>query len=79
MALNVKSVAIQSFATFLIGSNVFSRIISVVTRQNDKPLTSDEKRHAALEEIKLIGIELGEWAIRLGLELAVAFIKSKAK
>ncbi|MGZ8172569.1 MAG: hypothetical protein ACXWT0_01575 [Methylobacter sp.] len=76
--MNIKAVAISSFARFILGGNVFSRLLSVVTRQQDKVLSGAEKRHAALEDIKTIGLELAEWAVNLGIELAVAWLKSKS-
>jgi hypothetical protein len=69
---------IQQFASFLLGSDIFNRLKAVVERQNDKALTGPEKRHAALEEIKEIGLDLANWAVNLGVELAVAWFQHKA-
>lgn len=67
---------INSFAKFVIGSDVFTRVKAVVERQESKELSGVEKRQAALDEIKEIGLEIANWAINLALELAVAYLRS---
>lgn len=75
--MSLKSTVIGSFANFLLGSNTFDRIKAVILRQADKDISGDEKRESALEEIRLIGLGVATWAINLGIELAVAWLKSK--
>ena len=77
--MSVKSVAISSFGKFILGGKVFSRLLGIVTRHDDKDLTGDEKRSLALADIKLIGLDIGRWAINLGIELAVAWIRSRSE
>lgn len=76
--MSLKSTVIGSFANFLLGSNTFDRIKAVILRQADKDISGDEKRESALEEIRLIGLGVATWAINLGIELAVAWLKTKS-
>ncbi|MEM2159430.1 MAG: hypothetical protein QXN55_00560 [Candidatus Nitrosotenuis sp.] len=69
---------IQQFASFLLSNDTFERLKAVVERQNDKNLTGPEKRHAALQEIKEIGLDLANFAINVGIELAVLYFNMKA-
>lgn len=74
--MSVKSVVISSFATFLLGSDTFARIKGVVLRQDEKDISGLEKRHAALTEIKTIGLGIAAWAVNLAVELAVAYLRT---
>jgi|GEM_PF-1343179 len=77
--MKVKAVAINSFAQFMLGSDTFKKILHIVTVLNARNLSGEEKRRAALEEIKTIAGDLAAWAVNLGIELAVAYLKSLAK
>lgn len=76
--MKVTPFVIEKFSAFLLGSNVFARIKGVVERQNDKDLSGVEKRHAAISEIKTIGLEIATWAINVGIELAVVYLRAKS-
>lgn len=76
--MKVAPFLIDRFASFLIGSDVFSRVKATVERQDAKELTGEEKRAAAVSEFKTIGLEIAKWAVNLAIELAVAFLRSKA-
>jgi hypothetical protein len=71
--------AIQLIASLILGSDVFSRILGVVDRWAEKEISGAEKRKGVLDEIEVIGLKLGESAARFGIELAVQFLKAKAK
>jgi len=77
--MNIKTAAISSFARFIMGGDVFNRLISIIKRQQSTVLTGHEKRQAAFEEAKIIGIAITDWAINLGIELAVAWLRSQSK
>lgn len=77
--MNIKSIAIASFAKFIFGGDVFNRLLGIIKRQQDKSLTGPEKRHEAFEEVKIIGLEITDWAINLGIELAVAWLRQQNK
>lgn len=72
----LKTTIITSFAKFILGSGTFNRIKDIVLRQEDTGLKGDEKRKAAIEEFKLLGINLASWAIGLAVELAVAYFRT---
>jgi hypothetical protein len=77
--VNIKAAAISSFAKFILGGDIFKRVLGIVTRQQDKQLSGTEKRYAAIQDIKIIGLELAGWAVNLAIELAVAYLKSVSK
>lgn len=76
--MNLKSTLISSFASFVLGSTIFEKIKAVILRQDEKELTGAEKRHAAILEIKEIGLDIANWLVNLGIELAVAWLRTKA-
>ena len=76
--MSLKATIIGSFASFLLGSNTFERIKAVILRQAEKDIPGEDKRESALEEIRLIGLGIATWAMNLGIELAVAWLKTKS-
>ena len=77
--MNIKSAAISSFAKFIIGGNTFSRVLRIVSLVDKNAfLRGEEKRALALHELKAIGLDVAQWAVNLAIELAVAWLKSKA-
>lgn len=76
--MNLKSTIISSFASFLLGSDTFDRVKGVVLRQENKDLTGEEKRTAAFNEIKMIGMGIATWALNLAIELAVSWLRTQA-
>lgn len=76
--MDLKSKIISSFANFIIGSDTFDRVKAVVIRQDNKNLSGIEKREAAFNEIRLIGMGIATWAINLAIELAVSWLRTKA-
>jgi hypothetical protein len=77
--VNIKAAAISSFAKFIFGGDIFKRVLGIVVRQQDKKLSGPEKRYAAIEDIKTIGLEIAGWAVNLAIELAVAYLKSEVE
>jgi hypothetical protein len=71
--------AIQFLANIILGMSNFDRILGSVQRWADAKVASAEKRHGVLAELEVIGIELSESLMRLGIELAVAYLKQVAK
>ncbi len=76
--MNFKATAISSFAKFMLGGLAFNKIKDIVSIYNNEDLTGDQKREAALKDVKDLGMGIATWAVNLGIELAVAFLKSKA-
>ena len=77
--MKVKEVAIQSFANFLLGGDVFSQIKGAVLAWEDKDMSGPLKRQAVQSYLTTMLKDVAEWAINLGIELAVAYLKEKAK
>jgi len=74
--MNVKSVAISSFAKFMIGGKVFDEIKSIVKVYMDADLSGEEKRKQATKDVfDILGAVAG-WVVGLGIELAVAYFKT---
>lgn len=67
--------AIKLLASLVLGSDVFERILATVDRWAEKEISSAEKRKGVLDELEVIGLELTESLARLGVELAVTYIK----
>lgn len=74
--MNIKATVISSFAKFLLGGDTFERIKGVVLRQEGKDIPGEEKRVAAFDEIKLIGMGIATWAVNLAIELVVAYLRT---
>ena len=67
--------AINLLASLILGSDVFTRILATVERWAEKEITAAEKRHGVLDELEVIGLKLTESMARLGIELAVTYLK----
>lgn len=75
--MNIKSKIISSFATFMLGSDVFERVKAIVIRQDSKNIPGEEKRKEVLKEIKIIGLGIATFAVNLAIELAVSWLKTQ--
>lgn len=67
--------SIQTLASLILGSDVFTRILAVVQRWTEQEASNAEKRSGVLAEFEIIGLKLLESEANLGIELAVAFLK----
>lgn len=74
--MSLKTVVITSFAKFIVGSKVFEQIKDIVLQQEDTGLKGEEKRKAALNELKTLGLGIASWALGLCVELSVAYFKT---
>lgn len=74
--MSLKTKIISSFASFILGSGTFNRIKDIVLKQEETGLKGEEKRIAAIEEFKILGLGIASWAINLAVELAVAYFKT---
>jgi len=77
--MKISSIAIASFAKFMIGGEVFNEIKTAVGEQFDSDKTNAQKRASAIKGVKAILGDIADWTLNLGIELAVAWFKSKAK
>ena len=69
---------IKQLANALLGADTFNRILASVQRWADKEISGLEKKQNVLSELEIIGLKLTEQLANLGVELAVAFVRSKA-
>jgi hypothetical protein len=75
----LKSTIISSFAKIILGSSLFERIKATVIRQEEKFIAGSKKREAVLAELQVIGISAATYLINLGIELAVAWLKTQSE
>ncbi len=69
---------IERFAKFVMGGVPFESMKRIVADVNNSAMSGSEKRQAVLNEFASLGYALADCLINLGLELAVAWLKSKA-
>jgi len=74
-----KATLISQFAKIILGSSLFERIKATVERQETKLLSGAEKRSEVVHELRVIGIAGASWLINLGIELAVAWLRTQAE
>lgn len=77
--MSMKSTIISSFAKIILGSDLFERIKATVLRQEEKAIKGSKKRDAVLVELQVIGISTATYLINLGIELAVAWLRTQSE
>jgi hypothetical protein len=77
--MSMKSTIISSFAKIILGSDLFERIKATVLRQEEKAIKGSKKRDAVLVELQVIGISTATYLINLGIELAVAWLRTQSQ
>lgn len=77
--MKVTPFIIEKFAKFIMGGVPFESMKRIVSSFDNKELTGEQKRQNAINEFVTIGYALANWLVNLGLELAVAWLKSKSK
>ena len=69
---------LERVMNYIIGKDVFGQIkISVEKNANNTKLTGQQKKDAVLDDLKEIGKEFASHMLNLGIEAAVAMMKSK--
>jgi hypothetical protein len=76
--MKLKPLAIEAFARYSIGSALFNDAIRITTALKDKELSGTEKKAQAFQALEQIAATLGAFAVNFAIELAVAWLKSKA-
>lgn len=78
--------AIRLVARIVLGSGIFEVVLSRVREWADRDVTirgkviePEKKRELVLDELRDSGIDLGNAALNLGIELAVQLLKLAAK
>lgn len=74
--MNLTPFIIDRFAKFAMGGVPFESMKRIVADVNNSAMSSAEKRQAVLQEFASLGYALAQSMVHLGLELAVAWLKS---
>ena len=77
--MKVKAIAINLLARQLINGVAFEQAKRIVTDLDDKDISNDDKRKIAVETLKAFGYALAGFLANLAIELAVAWLRSKAE
>jgi len=73
-----QTIVLKLLANLLLGSGVFDTILSLVKKWAGLQVTNAQKREGVLSDLTVAGVQVGENAARLGVELAVNYLKAKA-
>lgn len=73
-----QTIVLKLLANLLLGSGVFDTILSLVKKWAGIQVTNAQKREGVLSDLTVAGVQVGENAARLGVELAVNYLKAKA-
>jgi hypothetical protein len=75
--MKVVPVIINSLSIFLLNGRVFSRLKSIVITQQDTGKSNAEKHAAAKQAFKDTGLDIANWALDLGIKMAVDWMKKQ--
>ena len=70
---------IQILASMILGSDVFTRVLGVIQRWEEKEIAGLAKKEGVLAEFEIIGLKLTGWLANIAIELAVGYTKYGAK
>ena len=70
--------AVKFLAELILGSDVFTRVLGVVQRWDEKQISGLEKKTGVLKEFEVLGLKLVGNFANLAIELAVAYVGFKA-
>ena len=77
--MNLKMILLQGLARIILGNDVFSTIKDIVINLlSDDEHTGEEKRKIAIKRLRALGIKLTDSLLNLGIEIALASLKSFA-
>lgn len=77
--MKITPFVIEIFAKFIVGGVPFESMKRIVTGLENKSITNESKRFIAIDEFKKMGYALAGVLVNLAVELAVIWLKSKAK
>jgi len=77
--MKVGAIAINLFAKQLVGGVPFEAAKGIVQDLNDKDMTGEQKRAAAVARLHELGYALAGFLVNLAVELAVAWLKERSK
>ena len=77
--MKVSAFAIEQFGRWVVGGVPFAAAKNVVAALEGSDLSGEEKRQAAITQLRTFGYQLAGFLLNLAVELAVAWLKSKRK
>ena len=69
---------LKQVVDLILGSDIFDRVLGVVTRWSDKQISGIEKKQGVLAELEIIGLKLSQSSANFAVEAAVQYLKAKA-
>jgi len=73
-----QTIVLKLLANLLLGSGVFDTVLSLVRKWAGIQASNAQKREGVLSDLTIMGVQVGESTARLGVELAVNYLKAKA-
>lgn len=73
----MKKFFIDKFAAFMFSGMLWTRVKHVVEVLEKEDLSGNDKRHLAINELGVIGVDIAKFMVNLAIELAVAYIRAK--
>lgn len=73
----MKKLIIDRFAAYILGSTVWGHLQAIVHIVEDPNKSGQQKRSEAIENFGKLGLSIAGFLLNLGLELAVAKLRSK--
>lgn len=73
-----QTIILKILANALLGSGVFDTILSLVRKWAAFQVSGAQKREGVLADLTVAGVQVGESTARLGVELAVNYLKAKS-
>lgn len=77
--MKVLPVIIEKFAKYRVGGVVFESAKRITESLDNKDLSNEEKKAIAVGQLKAYGYELTGFLFNLAIELAVDYLRAKAK
>lgn len=77
--MSIQQMLITTCANVLLSKSTFATIKDAVIQINMQNLTGAQKRANVLKDLEKIALNIGESMLNLGVELAVAWIKTQTK
>jgi hypothetical protein len=74
--MQILAEALKEVYVLKLGNVIFMDIENLVKEFENKDLTNEEKKTGVLAAFKLIGYDIADGAIKIGIDLAVMWIKA---
>lgn len=74
--MKIVAEALKAAYTLQLGNVIFMDIENLVKEFEDKTLSNEEKKAGVLADFKLIGYDIADGIIKIGIDLACMWIKA---